>query len=127
MVAHLHGERGCERCDASPLGGAPAPAGVEIADVYGARHHEIAATGTADFALPGADGNAGLAAHRGHVEPIVRPMHRLLEPANIQVLDLAGKGDGLAQAPTLIRIDREDEVLTRGFSGDAHAFGVPLR
>ncbi len=59
------------RGDAAPFGRPAAPARIEIADVDGARHHQVAAAGAADLALPGADRDAGLAARRGHVEAVV--------------------------------------------------------
>ena len=124
VMSHLDGERGRQRRDASPLGRPAAPAGVEIANVDRARHHEVATAGAGDLALAGADRNARLAARRRHVEAVVLPAHRLFEPANVEIGRETGKFDRLPQCPVLVGVDDEDEILADRLARDPHALGV---
>src|SRR6185437_14377553 len=127
VMPHLNGEAGRERRDPAPLGRPAAPAGVEIADVDRVRHHEIPAARAADLALAGADRNAGLAADGRHVQPVVAPVNRFLEPADVEIGDLPREGDRLAQAETLIGVDGQHEIVAGGLAGDTDALGVLLR
>ena len=123
-MSHLDGERGRQRRHASPLGRPAAPAGVEIANVDRARHHEVSTTGAGNLALSGADRNARLAARRGHVEAVVLPAHRLFEPANVEIGRETGKFDGLSQCPALVGVDDKDKVIADRLARNPHALRV---
>src|SRR6516225_2115986 len=126
-MGHLDIEAVGKARDPAPFGRAAAPARIEIADIDGAGHHQIAAAGAADLALPGADGNAGLAARRGHVEAVAVPAHRLLEPADVLILHEARELDGLAQRPALIGVHRQDEIGARRLARDLDPLGILRR
>ena len=123
VMPHLDGERRRQGRNAPPLRRSAAPAGVEIADVDRARHHEVSTTRTGYLALPGADRNAGLAARRRHVEAVVLPAHRLFKPANIEVGREPGKFDRLSQCPGLVGVYDKDKILADRLARDPHAFG----
>src|SRR5581483_10216976 len=98
----------------------------EIADVERAGRHQVAAAERCDLALTGADRDAGLAARGGHVEAVVVPAHRLLEPADVEPGGEAGELDGITERPALVGVDDEDEIVAGGGAGDADALGVRL-
>src|SRR5579871_2797554 len=127
VVAHLDSESRGDRGDAPPLSRTAAPACIEIAYVDSARHHQVATARTTDLALSCANRDAGLTSHRGHIQPVVRPVHRLLEPANVEALNLAGEGHRFAEAPALVGVDRQHEVAARRLPRDTNALRVLLR
>src|SRR5699024_8858323 len=72
-------------------------------------------------------GDARLVSCGRHVEPVVIPAHRLLEPADTEVRGIARELDGLRQAPALVGIDQKDEVVTGRAARSTHPFGVLFR
>src|SRR5260370_4847590 len=111
MVSHFDGERRRQRCDAAPFRWSAAPAGVEIADIDGARRHQVATACATYLALACADWDAGLIACGGQVETIIIPTHRLFEPTDVEIGCEAREFDGLAKRPTLVGVDDQDEGL----------------
>src|SRR4051812_43359542 len=121
MVAHLDGEALRECSHAPPLGRPSAPARIEIADIDGAARHHVTTPGAGNLALTGTDRDAGERASRRHVQTVVLPVHRFLEPADVEVLGEAGEFDRLAQAPALVGVDDQRKVVAYGRSPGAHA------
>src|SRR4029078_3826567 len=114
-------KRGVGGVDTAPLGRTTAPAGVEVTDVDGARHHQVTTRRPTDLALPGTDRDAGLIACGGVCERVVVPAHRLLEPADVEVGQETRELDRLAKRPTLVGVDEKDEVVAGGRARRAHA------
>src|SRR5579859_6266730 len=107
-MGHLDRVSAGDGRDAPPFGRSAAPTRIEITDVDCAGRHQVAAAERGDLALAGADRDAGLAARGGHVEAVVVPAHRLLEPADLELGGETGELDGVTERPALVGVDDED-------------------
>ena len=55
---------------------------------------------------------------------IVVPAHRLLEPADVEVLDEAAQLERLVRLIALVRVDHQHEAVAAALARGAHPLGV---
>src|SRR3989442_15956347 len=106
-MPHLHVVRGRDGGHTSPLGWATAPGGVEVADIDCPVHNQVAYSHPSVLALAGGHRDTGDRPHVLHPAPVVVPAARLLEPAQVDVLDSLTKLNRLSGGVALVGIAHE--------------------
>src|SRR5205823_1754736 len=79
------------------------------------------------LALASTDGHAGAVPHVSHRAQIVAPPTGLLEPYQTELSDEAREFDRLLRGPCLIRVGREDEILSPHAPRDPYTLRVCSR
>ena len=126
VMRHPHVESMCDAGHATPLRRTAGPRRVEVADVDGPLHDQLAAAGCGVLALPRADRHAGGVANVAHRPQVVVPAARLLEPDQVEVLDEPREANRLPRRPGLVRVGGEDEAFARLLPHGARAHCVSV-